>query len=110
MKETFVAFIDEKIKRDFESLKGGKFEDEKLFGFIKRAISDLKENPTCGAKIQKDRWPKRYIQDYQITNLWKYDLPNSWRLIYTLYTNEVKILAFVLEWFDHKSYEKRFGY
>jgi len=110
MKETFVAFIDEKIKRDFESLKGGKFEDEKLFGFIKRAISDLKENPACGAKIQKDRWPKRYIQDYQITNLWKYDLPNSWRRIYTLDTDEVKILAFVLEWFDHKSYEKRFGY
>lgn len=111
MKETFVAFIDEKIKRDFESLKGGKFEDEKLFGFIKRAISDLKENPACGAKIQKDRWPKRYIQDYQITNLWKYDLPNGWRLLYTVTPkNEVELISAILEWFNHKEYERRFGY
>lgn len=39
-----------------------------------------------------------------------YDLPNSWRLIYTIQTNEVMILNVILEWFNHKGYERRFKY
>jgi hypothetical protein len=46
-----------------------------------------------------------------MNNLWKYDLPDGWRLIYTLSTpNKIEILAIILEWFDHKNYERRFGY
>jgi len=29
-KDIFVAFISQKIKKEFETLKSGKFEDEKL--------------------------------------------------------------------------------
>jgi len=109
-KERVVVFINPKIERQFKSLESGKYEDKKLFTYIKRAIEDLKENPGSGIKISKDIWPEKYVKEYKIDNLWKYDLPKGWRLIYTLISSEVRIFNVLLEWFDHKSYEKRFGY
>ena len=91
-------------------LTEGKFEDKQLYDFIDRAIKDLKSNPTCGTKIPKKLWPKEYIRKFGITNLWKYDMPNAWRLIYTIQTNKVMILNVILEWFSHKEYERRFKY
>ena len=109
-KEIYVAFISKKLKEEFETLKEGKFEDKELYEFINRAIDDLKVNSTCGIKIPKNLWPKDYIAKYGITNLWKYDLPNGWRLIYTIEADEIRIMNIILEWFDHKEYERRFGY
>lgn len=109
-KEVLVAFINKRIKSEFESLKKGKFEDNELHKFIDRAMDDLKKDPTCGTKIPRKLWPKIYIQKYKITNLWKYDLPNAWRLIYTIESDEIRIINIILEWFDHKEYEKRFKY
>ena len=54
--------------------------------------------------------PKEYKQRYGINNLWKYNLPNAWRLVYSITGNEVEIIAILLEWFDHKDYERRFKY
>ncbi|MFH1452033.1 MAG: type II toxin-antitoxin system RelE/ParE family toxin [archaeon] len=110
MKEISVAFVSQKIKEEFERLKAGRFEDERLYNFIIRAIEDLKKNPTSGIKVPKKLWPKLYKNKYEITNLWKYDLPNAWRLIYTIETDEVRIMNIILEWFNHKEYEKRFKY
>ncbi len=109
-KEKHVAFITKSLKEEYESLKDSKFEDKKLFEFISRAIDDLKKDQACGTKIEKRLWPKTYVQNYKITNLWKYDLPSGWRLIYTIETDEIRILSIILEWFDHKEYEKRFNY
>lgn len=109
-KQIFVSFISAKLKQEFDSLKEGKFEDKQLYQFIDRALDDLKMNPMCGIKIQKKQWPREYVQKYGITNLWKYDLPNAWRLVYIIESDEVKIVSIVLEWFNHKEYEKRFGY
>ena len=109
-KQINVAFISQKLKEQFEYLKEGKFEDKELYKFINRAIDDLKLNPLCGIKIPKKLWPKEYVQKYNVTNLWKYDLPNVWRLIYTIESDEIKIVSIILEWFDHKEYEKRFNY
>ena len=95
-KQTNVAFITQKLKEQFEDLKNGKFEDKQLYQFIGRAIDDLKQNPLCGIKIPKKLWPKEYIQKYHLTNLWKYDLPNAWRLIYTIESDELKILSIIL--------------
>jgi len=109
-KEKSVAFISAKLKKDFEELKDSKYEDRQLYDFIYRAINDLKKEPTCGTKILKRLWPKIYIRNFGINNLWKYDLPNGWRLVYTIETNEIKIISIILEWFDHKEYEKKFNY
>ena len=109
-KPIYVAFANKKLESNFEKLQKGKFEDKQLYEFIERAINDLKKNPTSGIKIPKQLWPKYYSKEYQITNLWKYDLPNAWRLIYTIVENQVMILNVLLDWFSHKDYEKRFGY
>ena len=109
-REIHVAFVTKKLKEQFESLKEGKFEDKQLYDFIGRATDDLKKNPICGIKITKKLWPKEYVKKYKITNLWKYDLPNAWRLVYTIESDEIKIMSIVLEWFDHKEYEKKFHY
>ena len=109
-KTIYVTIGEKKIEEEFEVLKEGKFQDKQLYEFIDRAIKDIKNNPSCGIKIPKRLWPKIYIDKYEITNLWKYDLPNGWRLIYTIKEDEVMILNVILEWFNHKEYERRFKY
>ena len=108
-KDISVAFASLKLKENFEELIKGKFEDKRLHDFIDRAINDLKSNPARGSRISKKLWPKEYIR-FGVTNLWKYNLPNAWRIIYTLTGNDLKIVSIILEWFDHKEYEKRFHY
>jgi hypothetical protein len=109
-KPIFVAFANTKLEKDFEKLKKGKFEDKQLYDFIQRAISDLKKNPICGVKITRKLWPRGYIKKYNIKNLWKYNLPDGWRLIYSILEDKLMIINLILEWFPHKDYEKKFGY
>lgn len=110
MKPVYVTFGDKKTEGAFEELKAGKYESKQLYDFIERAISDLKKDPTCGVTIPKKLWPRVYEKRYKISNLRKYDLPDGWRLIYTIKADEVMILNIILEWFSHKEYERRFGY
>ena len=105
-----VAFVDVALKNAFEELKQGKFEDKQLFGFLSRAIDDLKVNPLCGVKIPSKQWPKDFIKKYRIDNLRKYDLPVGWRLIYTLRGNELEIISVLIEWSSHKKYDRKFHY
>ena len=109
MKEKYVVFKNKKTENAFEELIKGKFEDKKLKKFIDRAIGDLKENPLCGIKIQRKLWPKDYLKN-QIDSLWKYNLPGAWRLIYTIKGNDVMIISIILEWMNHKNYERKFNY
>lgn len=109
-KPIYVTFGEKKLEQEFEILKEGKFQDKKLHEFIDRARNDIKKNPSCGIKIPKRLWPKEYIIKYNINNLWKYDMPNGWRLIYTIKEDEIMILNVILEWFNHKDYERRFKY
>ncbi|MBS3123513.1 hypothetical protein J4437_02645 [Candidatus Woesearchaeota archaeon] len=107
IKPSKVVFISEELERDFNSLK----EDDPLKKGMVRAIQDLKENAFSGIQIPKRLFPKEYVQKYEINNLWKYDLPRGWRLMYTIApSNEVDLISAILEWFDHKDYEKRFNY
>lgn len=105
-----VAFANTKTKENYDSLKQGTFEDKELHNFITRAKEDLKKDPLCGTRIPTRLTPKVYIDNYKVNNIWKYDLPNAWRLIYTIIGDEVKIISVILEWMTHKEYERRFGY
>ena len=105
-----VAFADVSLKNAFEELKKGKYEEQQLVTFLERAISDLKKNSFCGIRIPSKLWPKEYLKKYKIDNLRKYDLPNGWRLIYTIKGNELEIISVLLEWFNHKNYDKKFKY
>ena len=72
----------------------------------------IKANPHYGDPISKKLIPKEYKQKYSVTNLFRVELPNFWRMLYTLTNNETKIeiIAFVLDILDHKTYNKKFGY
>ena len=85
-------------------------EKQKLFNSIKMAIDQLKIDPISGIQIPKKYIPKRYITMADVNNLWKVDLFDGWRLIYTLHTDEIEILAIVLDAISHRTYEKYFGY
>ena len=109
-KEIHIVFADENIREAFLKLKSGKFESIRLYNLLLRAFDDLKKNPFIGIEISKRLMPKTYVQNYNISNLWKYNLPNAWRLLYTIKADEIAIICIVLEWMDHKAYERRFNY
>ena len=105
-----IKFADKKIQKSFEALKESKTEDQRLYKWICRAFEDLEENAFCGIRIPKRLIPKVYIDKYGIDNLWKYDLPRSWRLIYSVANDGICVLSIILEWMDHKNYERKFNY
>lgn len=109
-KKARVVFADRKLKRSYEELEDSKTEDRELYKWLTRAFDDLAENAFCGIQIPKKLIPKEYIKKYGIDNLWKYDLPRAWRLLYSVADDEVKVIAIVLEWMPHKEYERKFGY
>jgi len=107
MKPSKVKFVSEKLKEEFEKLD----EKDPIKKSIKRAINDLKINAFFGIQIPKRLFPEQYRKKYNIKNLWKYDLPKGWRLIYTITAeDEVKIVCAILNWFNHKNYERKFRY
>ena len=79
---------------------------------IQQKIELIRVNPHYGNPISKDKIPNKYKEKYQITNLFRIELPNFWRMLYTLGEGETKIeiVAFVLEIVNHKNYNKLFGY
>jgi len=105
-----VIFVDKKIKKAFEKLKNSTGEKKILYRWLNRAFDDLAENATVGIQIPNRLIPREYKRKYGIDNLWKYNLPNAWRLIYSIKREEIIILSIILEWFDHKSYERKFRY
>ena len=107
LKPSEVIFSDDKIEKEFIKLD----ENNEIKKYIKRAIRDIKENAFCGIPLPKRLFPNEYVKKYHMNNLWKYDLPDGWRLIYTITTpNKIEILAIILEWFNHKEYDRRFKY
>ena len=101
-----VVFIDNKTKLEFE--KSAK--NQRLHHWLVRAIEDLEVNVFCGVHIPKKLIPKKYIKKYQVKNLWKYNLPNGWRLLYSIKGSDIIIVSIILEWLNHKDYEAVFKY
>ena len=107
IKASKVVFISDDLEKSFDELP----EDDFLKKSIRQAIKNLRENAFYGIHVPKRLIPRHYIQKWGITNLWKYDLPKGWRLLYTITAdNEVDLISAILEWFDHKEYERRMKY
>lgn len=106
IKKSRVVFVSDELKKAFNALENEDF----LKKAIIKAIKCLKVNAFCGIQIPKRLIPKEY-KKYGLNNLWKYNLPKGWRLIYTITPeNEVEIITAILDWFNHKEYEKKFKY
>lgn len=110
IKQSEVQFVDEKLKEAFDSLRNGISEEKKLHDWLSRAFGDIQENAFCGIQIPKRLIPSEYVKKYDINNLWKYNLPNAWRLLYSIMGGEIKIISIILEWMNHKDYERKFKY
>lgn len=107
IKPSEVVFAEDKLEKAYEKLN----ESDDLKKNIKSAINNIEQNAFAGEQIPKRLMPKEYIKKYGINNLWKYNLPDGWRLIYALFPqNKVEILSVIIEWFNHKAYERRFHY
>lgn len=108
--KSVVHFADQKLKEAYDKLKNSKVEDKMLHKWISRAIDDLEEDAFCSIQVPKKLIPKVYIEKYGIDNLWKYDLPKGWRLLYSVAKEEVLIVSIIIEWMSHKDYERKFKY
>lgn len=102
-----IQFANERLKESFKKLEKG---DLRLYRFLLRAFEDIEENAFCGIQISKKLIPKEYLKKFNVRNVWKYNLPSAWRLLYSVEGKNLVVLSIILEWMDHKTYERRFRY
>jgi Txe/YoeB family toxin of Txe-Axe toxin-antitoxin module len=81
-----------------------------LLNAINRLFDVIVNNPFYGENAKKGLIPKEYKQKYDVSNLFIADLPDYWRMIYTLESDEIEIVAFVLDIIDHDKYNKKFKF
>jgi hypothetical protein len=101
-----VRFIDEELEKAFNNLP----EEDPIKKAIIRAIKNIEEDFQAGEYIPKRDVPSSYLEKYGINNVRVYDLPFAWRLMYTVTgSSEIGIISVILNWMNHKDYEKLFG-
>ncbi|MFT4244739.1 MAG: hypothetical protein ACMXYB_04785 [Candidatus Woesearchaeota archaeon] len=105
-----IKFSNSQVKDAFLQLKDGNYQDKQVYKWLLRAFEDIEENAFCGIQIPKKIIPKEYVQKYEVHNLWKYNLPNAWKLLYSVENNEIIVVSIVLDWMNHKEYERTFKY
>ena len=81
-------------------------EEIQLLKSIKQKTELIKQNPFYGDNIPKNRIPKQL----NVTNLWRAELTNYWRMLYVIRGDNIEIVCFILQIIDHPTYDKLFGY
>lgn len=84
-------------------------EAQTLLNSINRITEILKNNPQHGNPIPKRLIPSSLLKG-GIQNLYRVELSNFWRMLYTIEGTQIEILVFVLKILNHKEYDKLFGY
>ncbi|MAG77950.1 hypothetical protein CL616_01145 [archaeon] len=77
-----------------------------LLKSIKQKKDFIKANPFYGDNIEKKKIPK----NFNVSNLWRVELTNYWRMLYTIKGDQIEIICFILDIINHKKYDKIFGY
>ncbi len=77
-----------------------------LLKSIKQKIEFIKNNPFYGDNIKKEMIPK----EYDVSNLWRVELSQFWRMLYTIKGDQIEVICFILNILNHKKYNKQFGY
>jgi hypothetical protein len=94
-----------------ERKKGvGNSDNQRLLKSIDYGVERLKMTPMAGVQIQRTLIPAVYLHKYEIDNLWKIDLVNYWRMLYTIKGDKIEIMCLILDIVDHGRYDKIFGY
>ena len=83
-----------------------------IFDSLNQKIDILKQNYHYGNPIAKNLIPMEYKPKYGVKNLFRVELPDFWRMLYTLVNNgsNSEIIIFILDIIDHDVYNKKFGY
>lgn len=105
--ESRIIFANLKLRNAFHKLKNT---DKRLYSEIVRAFNSIKQNAFFGRNVKKNLIPKELVRKHNLKNLWIYNLRKDWRLIYTITPGEVEILAIVLDWMNHKDYDRLFRF
>ena len=107
----YSPLFEEQLKKLRDIIKE---EDSKFHKQLLKAIEREKDNLLIdmhrGIQIPKGKIPEEYINQYGVSNLWKINLPDYWRILYTIIGNEYEIISILLEFMDHQEYNKKFGY
>jgi Txe/YoeB family toxin of Txe-Axe toxin-antitoxin module len=107
MKSDRVIFVDKNLEDSFNVLSN----KDPLKKALVKAIKNIQKNAFCGRNVKKNLIPKKFVSKYKLKNLWIYNLPSSWRLLYSITPGEdVKIIAAVLDWMSHKDYDRLFRF
>ncbi|MFA5887270.1 MAG: hypothetical protein WC852_00990 [Candidatus Nanoarchaeia archaeon] len=91
-----------------KQLNTGKQQSEEiqLLRSINQKVDFLKANPFYGNNILKRNIPS----SYNVQNLWRVELSQFWRMLYTIKGDKIEIICFILDILSHKEYDKKFGY
>lgn len=117
-KEVVIKFDEEALKeyKELQDLvaeeKSSKGEPTylQLLSSINIALRNIKADSHYGDFIPRKYISKNSIKKYGTDKILRVELVGFWRLLYTLIGDEIKIVAFILEFMDHKKYNKLFGY
>jgi len=118
MKDTVIQF-DEEAYKEYQKLKESVAEKKKsrtkptyeqLLTSINNALDNIKADYRYGDLIPRKYISKSTIEKYGTDKILRVELVGYWRLLYTIIGNEAKIIAFILEYMDHDTYNKIFGY
>lgn len=113
MKKTVNIIFSPEAEEVYKYLKKQNSKKERtILNAINQKVEFIKEDIHYGNPIAKNLIPQEYKLKYGITNLFRVELPNFWRMLYTLVSGETKIeiVIFILDIMDHKEYNKKFGY
>ena len=106
----FSAAFDKDFARLKIRAKKGNAEAKKLLSLIDNTVKELSSDREAGRKIPRALWPREYVQKYDVTNLWKYNLDSYWRLIYTVTGTEIEMFLICIDFMPHPVYDRKFGY
>lgn len=120
IKKEVIVKLSEEANEVFEELNRIVYEEKKkgietsfhqtLLRSILRVRDLLKENPFAGDQVPKRQMPGKYEKKYDAQNIWRIELADRWRLVYTITGNQVEITTFIMDIYNHKDYDKVFGY
>ena len=85
-------------------------DNQRLLKSIDYKVELLKMNSMAGIQTQRKSIPSAYLHKYEIDNLWKVNLVNYWRMLYSIKGDKIEIMCFILDVMNHERYDKIFGY
>jgi hypothetical protein len=96
------VFLSKKLDDFLKTLPS----NHKFVKWINDMADVLKENKLAGESIPKKQIPKEYIEQYNATNLYRYQHPEGYRSCYLILNK----CPHILDIMSHHEYDKKFGY